>query len=178
MKTFKLLCLLALTLVLAAGCAKPATDTTITEEACEVTEVAPAVTEEVPSYSDEAVVEPVAVVTPVAVAAVLSPVYFDFDQHTLTEASRQILMENVRYLEANPTTSIVIEGHCDERGSDEYNLALGERRAAAAQQYLVSMGISSQRVRIISYGEEKPADFASTEAAWAKNRRAEFVPQQ
>ncbi|MCD6525538.1 MAG: peptidoglycan-associated lipoprotein Pal [Desulfuromonas sp.] len=177
MKTFKLLCLLALTLILAAGCAKPATDTTITDEVCEVSELpATPVAEEVPSYIDEPVVEPVPV--PVVAAAVLNPVYFDFDQHTLTQASRDTLMENTRYMEANPTTSIVIEGHCDERGSDEYNLALGERRAAAAQQYLASMGIAAQRIRIISYGEEKPAELASTESAWAKNRRAEFVPQQ
>lgn len=178
MKTLKLMCLLALTLLLAAGCAKPATDTSdIPEEACEVTEGAPVV-EEVPSFSDEPVVEPIAtpVVEPVAMP-VLAPIYFEFDQHTLSDTARETLQENMRYMQANPAATIVIEGHCDERGSDEYNLALGERRAIAAQQYLISMGIAPERVRTISYGEEKPVDLASTEIAWAKNRRAEFVPQ-
>ncbi|PLX91203.1 MAG: peptidoglycan-associated lipoprotein [Desulfuromonas sp.] len=175
MKIFKLLCLFALTLILAAGCAKPASNDIPPDEACEVTDVAPT-TETVPSYTDTAVTEPVVEAAPV-IAAVLSPVYFEFDQYTLSDAAREALAENMRYLQTNPGTSLVIEGHCDERGSDEYNLALGERRAVAAQQYLVSMGVDPQRLSTISYGEEKPVDLANTEEAWAKNRRAEFVPK-
>ncbi|EAT15631.1 peptidoglycan-associated lipoprotein Pal [Desulfuromonas acetoxidans] len=175
MKTFKLLCLFALILILAAGCAKPVTEDTGTEEACEVTEVAPT-TEPVPSYTDSAVTETTPAVEPVA-APVLGTVYFEFDQYTLSAEARDTLAENMRYLQANPGTTLVIEGHCDERGSDEYNLALGERRAVAAQQYLTSMGVATDRLSTISYGEEKPVDMASTEEAWAKNRRAEFVPK-
>jgi len=174
MKTFKLLCLFALVLILAAGCAKPVTEDTGAEEACEVTEVAPT-TEAVPSYTDTTVTE-APVVEPVA-APVLGTIYFEFDQYTLSAEARDTLAENMRYLQANPGSTLVIEGHCDERGSDEYNLALGERRAVAAQQYLISMGVAADSLSTISYGEEKPVDMASTEEAWAKNRRAEFVPK-
>ncbi|WP_305043371.1 peptidoglycan-associated lipoprotein Pal, partial [Geoalkalibacter sp.] len=102
-------------------------------------------------------------------------IHFDFDAYTLSAEARQILAATGSYLLANPGVNIVIEGHCDERGSDEYNLALGERRARATQNYLVSLGVAAERTRIISYGEERPLDPASNEAAWAKNRRAEFV---
>ena len=101
-------------------------------------------------------------------------IYFDFDQFTLSAESRQTLGDNAKYLQANSGVQIVIEGHCDERGSDEYNLALGESRALAAKNYLVSLGISPARLSVISYGEEKPAVMGADEEAWAKNRRAEF----
>ncbi len=101
-------------------------------------------------------------------------VYFDFDQFTLSADARKVLGDNAKYLQANSGVQVVIEGHCDERGSDEYNLALGESRALAAKEYLVSLGISAKRLSVISYGEEKPAAKGTTEAAWAKNRRAEF----
>jgi peptidoglycan-associated lipoprotein len=104
----------------------------------------------------------------------LERVYFDFDQFTLTSAARGVLKKNAAYLQANSGVKVVIEGHCDERGSDEYNLALGERRASAAKQYLVSLGVNAGRLSIISYGEEKPLEALSSEQAWAKNRRAEF----
>nr|WP_320049275.1 peptidoglycan-associated lipoprotein Pal [uncultured Desulfuromonas sp.] len=172
MKTFKLLCLFALVLTLAAGCAKPGTDDALKDDDCKVTDVAPS-TETVPSYTDSVVTEPVEAVA----APTLGTIYFEFDQYTLSAEARDTLAENMRYLEANPSTTLVIEGHCDERGSDEYNLALGERRAVAAQEYLLSMGVTADRLSTISYGEEKPVDMAGTEAAWAKNRRAEFVPK-
>jgi peptidoglycan-associated lipoprotein len=79
-----------------------------------------------------------------------------------------------KYLQANSGINVVIEGHCDDRGSDEYNLALGESRALAAKNYLVSLGISAKRLSVISYGEEKPLSMGSGESAWAQNRRAEF----
>jgi peptidoglycan-associated lipoprotein len=101
-------------------------------------------------------------------------IYFEFDQFTLSADARKTLAENAEYLKANSGTQVVIEGHCDERGSDEYNLALGESRALAAKNYLVSLGISARQLSVISYGEEKPAAMGSNEAAWAKNRRAEF----
>lgn len=104
----------------------------------------------------------------------LERIHFDFDQFTLTEQARETLKQNAAYLRANPAVDVVIEGHTDERGSDEYNLALGERRASAAKQYLVSLGISADRLSIISYGEEMPLVDQSNESAWAQNRRAEF----
>jgi peptidoglycan-associated lipoprotein len=99
---------------------------------------------------------------------------FDFDQFTLSAEARSILGDNAKYLQANSGTNVVIEGHCDERGSDEYNLALGESRALAAKSYLVSLGISAKRLSVISYGEEKPLVKGDGESAWAQNRRAEF----
>jgi peptidoglycan-associated lipoprotein len=104
----------------------------------------------------------------------LKQIYFDFDQFTLSADARKVLGNNAKYLKMNGDAKIVIEGHCDERGSDEYNLALGESRALAAKSYLVSLGISAKRLSVISYGEEKPAAKGSNESAWAKNRRAEF----
>jgi peptidoglycan-associated lipoprotein len=101
-------------------------------------------------------------------------IYFDFDQFTLSDEARGILAENAKYLQTMNNVQVVIEGHCDERGSDEYNLALGESRALAAKSYLVSLGINPSRLSVISYGEEKPLVNDSGEEAWAQNRRAEF----
>jgi peptidoglycan-associated lipoprotein len=104
----------------------------------------------------------------------LERVHFAYNQFTLDEPARVTLEQNAVFLRNNPTLKVAIEGHCDERGSDEYNLALGERRAVAARNYLVSLGIAADRLSIISYGEELPLVTESNEAAWAKNRRAEF----
>lgn len=104
----------------------------------------------------------------------LERIFFKFDQYTLTPDARETLAGNARFLQANPELMVKIEGHCDERGSDEYNLALGERRARSVQSYMVSLGVPASRMSIISYGEEIPLDPQSTEDAWAKNRRAEF----
>ncbi|MGC9325044.1 MAG: peptidoglycan-associated lipoprotein Pal [Desulfomonilia bacterium] len=102
-------------------------------------------------------------------------IHFDFDKFNLLPEARKILAEKASFLNANPQINIQIEGHCDERGTSEYNLALGERRAKAAQDYLVFLGINPDRLSIISYGEERPLDPAHNEEAWAKNRRAQFV---
>lgn len=100
--------------------------------------------------------------------------YFDFDKFDLKPESTEALNELVSYLKANPDLKVKIEGNCDERGTIEYNLALGERRAKSAQDYIVTQGIDPQRVSTISYGKEKPADTGHSEEAWAKNRRDEF----
>jgi peptidoglycan-associated lipoprotein len=107
-------------------------------------------------------------------AAGLNRIVFEFDQFTLSAEARDILAQNADYMKANPGLKVRIEGHCDERGSDEYNLALGERRASATKSYMVSLGIDPNRLSIISYGEELPLDPGRSESAWAKNRRAEF----
>jgi len=104
----------------------------------------------------------------------LNRIHFDFDQFTLSSTARDILAANAAVINAAPGLKLRIEGHCDERGSDEYNLALGEKRAQAARDYLISLGVSADRLSTISYGEEMPLDPASNEEAWAKNRRAEF----
>ena len=101
-------------------------------------------------------------------------IQFDFDQFTLSAEARAVLAENAKYLQAMSDVQVVIEGHCDERGSDEYNLALGESRALAAKNYLISLGVNAKRLSVISYGEEKPLVNATGEDAWAQNRRAEF----
>ncbi|MFQ5649449.1 MAG: OmpA family protein [bacterium] len=106
---------------------------------------------------------------------VLQSINFDFDKSTLNPTARAILADNARRLQQYPEVNIRIEGHCDERGTVEYNLALGERRALVARAYLVSFGISTGRIDIISYGKERPVDPRHIPAAWDKNRRAEFV---
>lgn len=106
--------------------------------------------------------------------AELQRIHFDFDQFTLSAEARDLLAANAAYLQADAGVRVKIEGHCDERGSDEYNLALGERRAQAAKDYLVTLGVAADRLETISYGEELPLDSSSNETAWAKNRRAEF----
>ena len=101
--------------------------------------------------------------------------YFDFDQARLSERDLRVLAMHAEYLRDFRNRSVLIEGHCDERGTREYNLALGERRAQAVQQYLASAGVRSSQVEIVSFGEERPADSGSTESAWSKNRRAEMI---
>ncbi len=101
-------------------------------------------------------------------------VYFGYDKFNLSAEARTILAEKASFLNAHPEMKIRVEGHCDERGTSEYNLALGERRAKAAQDYLVFLGINPTRISIISYGEERPVDPGHYEDAWANNRRAHF----
>jgi peptidoglycan-associated lipoprotein len=105
----------------------------------------------------------------------LGDVYFDFDKADLTEDARMRLSKNADWLKANPAFQATIEGHCDERGTAEYNLALGEKRALAAKTYLVSLGVPADRLRTVSYGKEFPFDPGHDEGAWSKNRRAHFV---
>jgi peptidoglycan-associated lipoprotein len=105
----------------------------------------------------------------------ISDVYFDFDKAELRPEAREKLSQNAEWLRANPGYVATIEGHCDERGTNEYNLALGERRASSAQSYLVSLGVGQARLRTLSYGEERPVCTESTEGCWQRNRRAHFV---
>lgn len=101
-------------------------------------------------------------------------IHFDFDRSNIRPGDAAVLDSKIPLLQANPAVRIRISGHCDERGSDEYNLALGNRRAASAKRYLVNQGIDASRIDIVSYGEERPMAMGSDEEAWAQNRRAEF----
>ncbi len=106
--------------------------------------------------------------------ATLEPIYFDFDKSNLKTDATATLYKNAEWLSKNPTAKIRIEGNCDERGTVEYNVALGEHRANSAKQYLIKLGVTSARLSTISYGKEKPFDPGHNEAAWTKNRRDDF----
>lgn len=105
-------------------------------------------------------------------------VYFGYDKAELTDEAKAVLRENARWLRQYPGVTVIIEGHCDERGTEEYNLALGDRRALVTLQYLRDLGVDTTRLETISYGEEKPAVSGTSDAAYAKNRRAEFRPRR
>src|SRR5574337_164214 len=103
-------------------------------------------------------------------------IYFDFDKSAIRDDSKALLNENIEWLRKNPAAKTIVEGHCDERGSSEYNLALGERRARAARDYLVAAGVAANRISTISFGKERPFVLGHDESAWKWNRRAHFVP--
>jgi peptidoglycan-associated lipoprotein len=141
--------------------------------------------ETAPPQPSKAQVAPQDTKTPVAVketapaaaqSVVLQDVNFDFDKYNIRSADGDILKKDAGWFKANPAAKMKVEGHCDERGTVEYNLALGQKRADSAKSYLVSLGIDAKRIATVSYGKEKPLDPAHNEAAWAKNRRAHLVP--
>jgi peptidoglycan-associated lipoprotein len=105
----------------------------------------------------------------------LKPLFFLLDQFDVSEDGQKVLQENAAIMKKYPTWSVTVEGHCDERGTAEYNLALGERRALAAKNYLVSLGIPADKIKVVSYGKEFPFDPGHDDGAWSKNRRAHFV---
>ena len=105
----------------------------------------------------------------------LLPIYFDFDQASIRRDQIPSLEQNADYLKNNPSTKIVIEGNCDERGTNEYNLALSERRALNAKTYLIELGLEDYRIRTVSYGEERPLFFDQDEFSWSQNRRDDFI---
>lgn len=105
----------------------------------------------------------------------VNDIHFDYDSSSIRSDAREILQINADYFMRSRISSIVIEGHCDERGTDEYNMALGERRAQETKKYLVNLGVKESLMKTVSFGEEQPLDPASNEEAWAKNRRAHFV---
>ena len=105
----------------------------------------------------------------------LGDVFFDFDSSVLSTDAQEQLKQNAAWLTTNSVKKALIEGHCDSRGTSEYNLALGERRAATAKEYIVKLGVSSSRLESVSFGSERPFEHGQNEEAWAKNRRAHFV---
>lgn len=184
----RLFLLILLSLTLAVGCAKkPVEDTTPDAKQVDAAAAEAAAKAEAKKAEEAAAAAAAAKARALeeeaakkaaeteALLAKIERVHFDFDQYTLTSQAQAILAANATYIMKNPGVKITIEGHCDGRGSDEYNLALGERRALAAKNYLITLGVDPAILKTISYGEEKPLDPADNETAWAKNRRAEFT---
>jgi peptidoglycan-associated lipoprotein len=163
--------LIGLFILTLGACAKKQTAKVEPPPAAEVTEqpATPPV-EEVEEIPQEA--------APTVAMPVLNDVFFEYDKARLSEEAKQTLADNARQLKDASTVAVVIEGHCDERGTNAYNLALGERRAKSAMEYLVSMGVAAARITTISYGEERPFNTGHDEAAWSKNRRAHFTVKQ
>ena len=113
---------------------------------------------------------------PAAPAPALQMVNFDYDKYNIRPGDAEILKKNLDWFKANSAAKVRIEGNCDERGTVEYNLALGQKRADSAKNYLTGLGVDGKRLETISYGKERPLDPGHNEAAWAKNRNAQFVP--
>lgn len=152
-------------LLVASGCGKkPQPGTDVTEE--------PTGTQEEPIQSTD---------TPgdepgdTPAAAELTDVFFDYDKYNLRADARSTLESNAQFLLADPSIGLTLEGHCDERGTVEYNLALGERRAQSVKDYLVEFGIDPSRLMTVSYGEERPFALGHNESSWSQNRRVHFV---
>jgi peptidoglycan-associated lipoprotein len=159
--------------LLVSGCggSKPAVDPEPAAEPPVETTAEPPVVEEVPTERDE---QPVYVDPNVEYADVFRPIHFEFNKYRITDEAKPILEGIASLLGDHPKWKVLIEGHCDERGTNEYNLALGENRALSTRRYLVSLGISEGRFQTVSYGEERPVAFGHDEESWARNRRAEF----
>lgn len=121
---------------------------------------------------------PVAQGTSPESVVIMKSINFDFDKYNIRKNDAAILKENAAWFAANPGKKVKVEGHCDERGTVEYNLALGQKRADSAKNFLVNLGIDGRSIDTVSYGKEKPLDPGHNEAAWAKNRRAQFVLAQ
>ncbi len=157
---------IVVTLVGAGGCARKSVDSRLSAAEPRVT----APPREVPSTPPTS--------TPASAPSAveeLSPVFFRYDSQALDDAARSVLDRHAKVLRDKPDVRLTIEGHCDERGTVEYNMSLGERRAQAARDYLVAAGVASHRIETISYGRERPFDDGHDEGAWSANRRAHFV---
>ena len=186
-KSLFLLCLIVLTMIV--GCTGRRITTGVEDQSFQpgLSATAPVETAKVapppkPSGGEVRVAEePVApsppprpALPPVQPVAELSDVYFDFDQYAIRGEARSVLDANAGFLKSQPNQSILIEGHCDERGTGAYNLVLGERRAQAAKRYLEELGVAPSQIRITSYGKERPFCREHSEACWQSNRRAHF----
>lgn len=174
--SMQVLLMMVFTAMLAVGCAKkPATDLAAGDQAGaqQVTQGVEEMGAGETGIGESMIGENNAMSMPQAVPS-LERIYFNFDRYDLSAEAQAILVNNSNFLKTNADQKVRIEGYCDERGSDEYNLALGERRALATQKYLESLGVAKDRLNVISYGEEMPLDPAQNEAAYSMNRRAEF----
>jgi peptidoglycan-associated lipoprotein len=174
-KAWQVMIVLCIGMLALWGCPKKAEISAVPETQQEKAPAVEATAQ--PEQKAEAVKsEDVAAKEQAAVAPVgLQPVYFDFDQALIKTEAVEILKANVEWLKAHPQINVRIEGNCDERGTIEYNQALGQRRAVSAKKYLTDMGISGQRITLISYGKEKLNCADHSESCWQKNRRDDFV---
>ena len=176
--------------VVTVGCAKrPALTAASAPAPAAATQVQPAPPPPPPAPAPAPALAPPAPVAPAPAPArlapkefapveALKPVYFDFDRYEIRPGERRTLDTNAQWLKANAKHLVLIEGHCDERGTNEYNLGLGERRARATMDYLVSQGVAANRFTIVSYGEERPVCTERNEACWKQNRRAAFLVKE
>lgn len=172
MKNFKMLrcvMIVAMVTLLAVGCAK-----TPKEDMSTKTPVATETQTTDSDMTETAIMETPAVESTMATISDLSRIHFAFDSYVLSNEARSILKQNATVLRATPSLKVTVEGHCDERGSDDYNLALGEERAQAAVDYLASLGVPASQMTAVSMGELDPLVQGHNEEAWEKNRRAEF----
>lgn len=178
-RSMVLVMLLAVSLVALWGCPKKAEVSSVPEPQAPVETAQPAETPAAePTPEAAAPAEPAPQETAAAADSGLQPIYFDFDRSFIRDDARTALRANADWLKANPQAKVRIEGNCDERGTVEYNQALGQRRAQSAKKYLTDLGISSRRISLISYGKEKPICTESTEDCWQQNRRDDFVVQE
>lgn len=197
LKVLGLLMILTFSLTLFSGCAEKKAvvkDEAMQEQKIGATEEAATVAEDTTAADEEAArrakeqadreaelrqqaARDAAAKRSAAALADLTPqnIYFDYDKSSIRSDAREILKTNAEIFAKNSKADIIVEGHCDERGTAEYNMALGERRAQEAKQYLINLGIDGSRIETISYGEERPLDAGNNEAAWAQNRRAQFL---
>jgi len=175
---------LCFSIMITAGCAKKSVvkeqsvtgeqKATVAETTKEVAKKEGTVQEE-PVTREAARVEEETIKEKAAPVEMFKDINFDFDKFSLRPEAREILKQHADYLAKNKDVNVTIEGHCDEKGTSEYNLALGERRAKEALKYLKELGVSAKRMKTVSYGKEKPLDPGHNEEAWAKNRRDHFV---
>ena len=173
-----------LLLIFAVGCQKkytrtaletqPSADDQVREEVMTSTPAEEEVVESIVAVEEERITEEVLSAEEKA-KSIFRDVLFDYDKYDIRPDARPVLDSVADFLKEEKYLNIVIEGHCDERGTNEYNLALGEKRAKAAQKYLLARGISSARMLILTYGEEKPVCISQNESCWQSNRRAHFV---
>ena len=168
--------------LLASGCSSKAKTSNVPEPAAAPVETAPTPAETAPTTVAEPFPKTDVDKTPVETSiddlnrqGVLKTVYFPYNQDSIDEAAKTTLQGNAAWLKSHAKYNVEIGGHCDERGSIGYNVALGDRRATAVKSYLTTLGADGSKLTAISYGEEKPADPGHDETAWAKNRRAEFL---
>lgn len=177
-KLFGMLLMLGCLTIVAGGCTKKqmVQDDDALSQAPAVTGDTSSATPAPTPVAQEPVVKDDSLSTETATAVEpFETIYFDLDSYVLRQDARDALNKNAQWLLKQTTAKVRLEGNCDERGSDEYNLALGEKRAKAAKSYLVTLGVPAERLDTISYGKEKPVDPGHNEAAWAKNRRVDFV---
>ena len=180
MKKLSIILLLIFTVSCAKQYTKPTEKTgeseeTVQEAVVETVEVEKEIIEEEMVIPEEEEIMESSISVEEKAKAVFSDIIFDYDRYDILPDARSVLDEIAAFLSENGEINIVIEGHCDERGTNEYNLALGEKRAKSTKNYLVSLGVSSERIIVVTYGEEKPLCTWNDETCWQQNRRAHFV---